>query len=538
MDKHIADSIICEYTQKIYGFALSKTHSLDSAQELASRITLEVYSSLLSRNEIANVGAYIWQIAMNVRARFIDEQSHRPLFSTDELELPDNDDPIERFIDRETQARLRLEIAHLSRLRRSILMLHYYKGMKLSDIADTLSIPSGTVKWHLSAARDELREGFTKMRTLGKIGIEPITLTNLGHDGTPGSLGSTEHFLKNRLTQNIVWTAYKKPRTISEIADELGVNPLFIEDEIATLEEYGFLDRIGEKLRANILIDDTSPETIEKTHELYVKYAKKLAETYPSRILEAAESLDRSKLYVPGKDENLFNWSFMTLSLFLRLNIAFDAEKYDSFKVARKDGGRYVAFASVAREYELSFDARKYSACGPMNRGSSKYPIYSWQLTTYYDSRILDWKDNRYEDYDYLYEFYTDRIKKEPENLEKYTRLRDKGYLTENDEVNIIAVEHGGKQLSDTELIKAIPSPNAEESSLILELSEKLCDLLLPQYPEHMREVARLYNSNPAISRYMLEQLVDKGILTLPSPKRAPGLCTILFADRLPKQPR
>ena len=46
--------------------------------------------------------------------------------------------------------------------------------------------------------------------------------------------------------------------------------------------------------------------------------------------------------------------------------------------------------------------------------------------------------DNRWQDYEYLYEFMTGRITKSPEDIEKYMRLREKGYLTADDEVNII----------------------------------------------------------------------------------------------------
>ena len=41
MEKARADKIITEYMKKLYGFALPKTSSIDSAEELASRITEE-----------------------------------------------------------------------------------------------------------------------------------------------------------------------------------------------------------------------------------------------------------------------------------------------------------------------------------------------------------------------------------------------------------------------------------------------------------------------------------------------------------------
>ena len=44
--------------------------------------------------------------------------------------------------------------------------------------------------------------------------------------------------------------------TINEIAEELGINPIFVEDEVAVLEEYGYMDKLsGGKYRTNIYID-------------------------------------------------------------------------------------------------------------------------------------------------------------------------------------------------------------------------------------------------------------------------------------------
>lgn len=72
MDKETADNLITKYNKKLFGFALSKTSCIDKAEELASRITLEVYSSLLKRDNINNVNGYIYHVAQNVYARFME----------------------------------------------------------------------------------------------------------------------------------------------------------------------------------------------------------------------------------------------------------------------------------------------------------------------------------------------------------------------------------------------------------------------------------------------------------------------------------
>lgn len=64
----------------------------------------------------------------------------------------------------------------------------------------------------------------------------------MGHCVCSGSKGDTADFLAKVITQNIAYAAYHQPRTINEIAEEFGINPIFVEDEVAVLEEYGFMD--------------------------------------------------------------------------------------------------------------------------------------------------------------------------------------------------------------------------------------------------------------------------------------------------------
>jgi hypothetical protein len=47
MDKQTADSLIIKYNKKLFGFALSKTCSIQKAEEPTSSIVLDGYNSLL-----------------------------------------------------------------------------------------------------------------------------------------------------------------------------------------------------------------------------------------------------------------------------------------------------------------------------------------------------------------------------------------------------------------------------------------------------------------------------------------------------------
>ena len=49
-----------------------------------------------------------------------------------------------------------------------------------------------------------------------------------------------------------------------------------------------------------------------------------------------------------------------------------------------------------------------------------------------------------------------------------------------------------------------------------------------------MRDLAKLYIRGANVRGYFISELVENGSLRLPTEKRAPGLCTIMYADRLP----
>ena len=91
MDKQKADELIFSYIRKIFGFAMSKLSKIDEAEELASEITFQVYSSLLKQDRIENPDGYVFRIAQNVYAKHIDGK--KLTASVDGIEyLPDSND--------------------------------------------------------------------------------------------------------------------------------------------------------------------------------------------------------------------------------------------------------------------------------------------------------------------------------------------------------------------------------------------------------------------------------------------------------------
>ena len=174
MDKTFADETIAKYQKKFFGFALAKCSSIAEAEELASRITCEAYLTLREVEDVYNWEGYLYRIAHNVYVHYVKEQTKHRQVNQGETEIPDSRDIAADYAEKEELKLLKREIAWLGRRHREIVLLYYYHNKKIAEIAEILELPQGTVKWHLSDAKTQLKEGMKQVRRKGNLGIEPI----------------------------------------------------------------------------------------------------------------------------------------------------------------------------------------------------------------------------------------------------------------------------------------------------------------------------------------------------------------------------
>lgn len=530
MEKKEADQIIGVYVKKLFGFALSRLNKIDEAEELSSRTVCEVYKSLLSCGEIANIDGYVFRIAKNMYAQYIDGSKKQ--IAVDGIELmPSASNPEQELCDGEEYGILRREITYLSKTQRSVVLHYYFHDLKIREIAEKLSIPENTVKWHLSASRKELKTGMEKTRTIGTLGVEPIRLCNMGHNGHPGSKGDTNNFLSKILTQNIAYAAYHQPRTVNEIADELGVNPIFVEDEVKVLEEYGYMDRLsGDRFQTHIQIYEANKECSEIYREAYKKYVPLFAEKFFAPILNGTTEIP-DFVHVPDNDLNVYKWS---LVCFLAHKLH-TAEISDAkYAVKRPDGGNFVAYAAVDKKADWITEEdspwEDVGYCGDMWRWSEgeDFQWKSWQVNCRWTARERTWRDNVEEDYKKLYYFLRGELPETDSNLESYQRLLDKGYLLKENgtyKCNVILCD------SVEQWFKHIPNAAEEITALSREYAQKATEADLIGQPKHMHDQIRYYGQNVACALHtrIMWKLLEMGVLKEPTEVQKKSLLTILF---------
>ncbi len=369
MTRTEAETVLTPYIQSIYGFALKHCRVPQDAQDLSQEILLCIFRALLSRDDIVSVPSFIWTAAHHALCNYYRNQSARmtigiPIDALFDHPAGADEDPAAIMEIQETEQHLYREIAYLSATQRRIIVLYYYENMRQAEIATILGIPVGTVKWHLFEAKRELKKGMETMKNLDTLKFQPIHFAACGFSGSLGTKGNLHDFFRSPLVQNIVYTVKDRDLTAREIAGYLGVSPIYVEGEADYLAKYGFLIKIGEKYRINILLDEPDSAVIQAKEMMYENAARAFAPALfdalcasglceddtivcCSRIKALREENGR-KVPIYENDRNFLMWALIPYITAISGEHLFrETISWKEAVTIRPDGGENICTASV-----------------------------------------------------------------------------------------------------------------------------------------------------------------------------------------------
>ena len=86
------------------------------------------------------------------------------VFDEERLDVPDeNPDPGEALSRRDEAAALRWAVRRLPEELRLVVVMHYFNGFSVPEIAQTVKTPEGTVYYRLHEARFRIRKSLSKV---------------------------------------------------------------------------------------------------------------------------------------------------------------------------------------------------------------------------------------------------------------------------------------------------------------------------------------------------------------------------------------
>ena len=401
MNRQNVEKTIAEYLKPIFGFALKRCKSIHDAEDLSQEIAIRAFRALLVKDDVADMGKFIWTVAHNTLSNYYRDSAKSMVgVSIDEVAELIADPYSELDTDDNTEAirRLQTEIAYLSKLQRRIVIAYYFENRKQADIATELGVPLGTVKWHLFEAKKELKRGMDTMRKASELKFNPIKFHSYGINGSIGTK-SPDEFFRSTLSQNICYCVRNTAKTINEIADDLGVSPVYVETEVEFLEEYGFLQAQKDKYIVNFIISEPTAELLTMQNDMY----KRAAELFANDLYDELASsgiIDDPDIWCgqtdepitltesPKADRNFILWTLIPyIAAWSGEKLMDESISFEEVATIRPDGAHNIYHASVVPDEMVLPDDYVYMRnwCGPMwNKGDYQM---MWQIDSEWSDR-------------------------------------------------------------------------------------------------------------------------------------------------------
>jgi RNA polymerase sigma-70 factor (ECF subfamily) len=153
------DFVATEFTN-ILALALALLHDRDDAVDVAQETMARAFARWGEVADMDRPGAWARRVALNLTTDALRRRTRRQRLNLrlrSQAPPPIADEPSIAEWDRTFWA----EVAALPKRQRDAVVLHYVEDLPITDIAEILDAPEGTVKSDLSRARGRLRDALT-----------------------------------------------------------------------------------------------------------------------------------------------------------------------------------------------------------------------------------------------------------------------------------------------------------------------------------------------------------------------------------------
>lgn len=235
MNEYITNELI----EATYLFCVKRISDTEAAKDLSQDILYEALRVAAGGKEYVSFFSWYWKMARNKYADYIAgrQDPALPIEAAGGM-AADTPQPIESVIAAEDISKLNFSLSRLAAIHREIIIRFYLKEHTVRQIADELCIPEGTVKRRLFDAKKDLKERFNNMNNIGKTAYAPADVNwFLGHSARKAALLMNS----SKICPQVMVICRSEAKTVNEIADEMGVAPLYLEEMLEKMTDTGLL---------------------------------------------------------------------------------------------------------------------------------------------------------------------------------------------------------------------------------------------------------------------------------------------------------
>lgn len=224
MSEYIDNQLI----ENTYLFCAKRMSDSEAAKDLAQDILLEALRVIASGKEFFDFYSWYWRMARNKYANYIAHKKNPmlPIEAAGGI-VENSPQPIDKIISDEQIAYLNYSLSRLASYQREMIVRFYLKEQSIKQISDELQIPIGTVKRRLFDAKKNVKERFEHMKNIGISSYAPAEVDWFWGDNCREA--SEVLNSNNKIVQQVCVLCGEKSKSINEIADEMGVAPIYLE---------------------------------------------------------------------------------------------------------------------------------------------------------------------------------------------------------------------------------------------------------------------------------------------------------------------
>ncbi|GAA0202613.1 RNA polymerase sigma factor [Kangiella japonica] len=168
------DELVQSYQKLVWQVISRLVQNQDDTLELSQEVFLQVYYKLEQFKGDSSLATWIGRVAYNFGLRFLQKQGralpivegHSVEQETSRKEADELGGQFERVQQLAIKEALAEALAHLPPEQRTIISLYHFNDMTTVEIAEICNMPQGTVKSHLSRARERLKSALESSRKI------------------------------------------------------------------------------------------------------------------------------------------------------------------------------------------------------------------------------------------------------------------------------------------------------------------------------------------------------------------------------------
>jgi len=153
-----AKRLVAEFGTRLLTAASQITQNSADAEDLVFRTLTQVIGKIGQYDGRSAFFTWIYRILLNFRRMDLRKKGANALVFMEQL--PEREgpapDPAEALALNSSRKEVRAAIAQLPEPLRETVVLHYFEGLRVADVAQVAGIPVGTVKYRLFEARKQL----------------------------------------------------------------------------------------------------------------------------------------------------------------------------------------------------------------------------------------------------------------------------------------------------------------------------------------------------------------------------------------------